>query len=170
MPRVMPLRFAQGDSKETFMSWTTPPRRASAAFLLCAAALASAACSQKTSALTPAQQQRLESEGILRRADDLIFRYTHDAGRRDAGWEDRKASIIVTKQSVIIHKNEKLGLEITARTRRFLQVRRDGNRVRISAGGGKSAESWSFIPPDDPAGWADDIRAVVNAAGRNRRN
>ena len=153
------------------MPRTTLPRRASGALLLvCAAALASAACSQKTGALTPAQQQRLESEGILRRADDLIFRYTHDAGRRDAGWEDRKASIIVTKQSVIIHKNEKLGLEITARTRRFLQVRRDGDRVRISAGGGKSAESWSFIPPDDAAGWADDIRAVVNAAGRNRRN
>ena len=119
------------------------------------------ACQEKTGALTAAQQQRLDSEGIVRRADDLMFRYTHDAGRRDAGWEDRKASIIVTKQSVIIHKNEKLGLEITPRTRRFVQVRRDGDRVRISAGGGESAESWSFVPPDDPAGWADDIRAVV---------
>ena len=152
------------------MLWTTLRRRALAAFLLCVTALGSSACSQKTGALTPTQQHRVESEGILRRADDLIFRYTHDAGRRDAGWEDRKASIIVTKQSVIIHKNEKLGLEITARTRRFLQVRRDGDRVRISAGGGKSAESWSFIPPDDAAGWADDIRAVVNATGRKRRN
>ena len=72
----------------------------------------------------------------MRRADDLTFRYTHDAGRRDAGWEERRASIIVTRQSVIIHKNEKLGLEITPRTRRFVQVRRDGDRVRISAGGG----------------------------------
>ena len=129
-----------------------------------------AGCQEKTGALTPAQQQRLESESIVRRADDLIFRYTHDAGRRDAGWEDREASIIVTKQSVIIHKNEKLGLEITARTRRFLQVRRDGDRVRISAGGGKSAESWSFMPPDDAAGWADDIRAVAKVAGANTRN
>jgi len=120
-----------------------------------------AGCSEKTGALTPSQQQRLESEGIVRRADDLMFRYTHDAGRRDAGWEDRKASIIVTKQSVIIHKNEKLGLEITPRTRRFVQLRRDGNRVRISAGGGQSAESWSFTPPDDAAGWAGDIRVVI---------
>ena len=123
-----------------------------------------AGCSEKTGALTPSQQQRLESEGIVRRADDLMFRYTHDAGRRDAGWEDRKASIIVTKQSVIIHKNEKLGLEITPRTRRFVQLRRDGNRVRISAGGGQSAERWSFTPPDDAEGWAEDIRAVIRQA------
>ena len=120
-------------------------------------------CGEKTGALTAAQEERLQSEGLVRRADDLVFRYTHDAGRRDAGWEDRKASILVTRQSVIIHKNEKLGLEITSRTRRYVQVRRDGDRVRISAGGGKSAESWSFVPPDDPAGWADDIRAVIKA-------
>jgi hypothetical protein len=123
-------------------------------------------CIEKTGELTPAQQQRLESEGVVRRADDLMFRYTHDVGRRNAGWEDRKASITVTKQSVIIHKNEKLGLEVTPRTRRYVAVRRDGNRVRISAGGGKSAESWSFVPPDDPAGWADDIRAVIKQAAR----
>ena len=119
------------------------------------------ACQEKTGALTPSEQQRIEAEGVVRRADDLLFRYTYDAGRRDAGWEDRKASIIVTKQSVIIHKNEKLGLEITARTRRYVSVRRDGNRVRISFGGGGSAESWSFVPPNDPAGWAADIRNVV---------
>ena len=137
-------------------------RHASAGFLLaCAAALALAACGEKTGALTAAQQQRLDSEGIVRRADDLIFRYTHDAGSRDAGWEDRKASIIVTGQSVIIHKNEKLGLEINPRTRRAVQVRRDGARVRISAGGGRSAESWSFVPPDDAAGWTEDIRKVL---------
>jgi hypothetical protein len=124
------------------------------------------ACQQKTGNLTASEQQRIDSEGLLRRADDLIFRYTHDAGTRDAGWEDRKASIIVTRQSVIIHKNEKLGLEITPRTRRYVAVRRDGNRVRISAGGGKSAESWSFVPPDDAAGWANDIRAVLRQAGQ----
>jgi hypothetical protein len=122
------------------------------------------ACQEKTGALTPSEQQRIDSEGLVRRADDLIFRYTHDAGRRDAGWEDRKASIIVTKQSVIIHKNEKLGLELTPRTRRYVSVRRDGSRIRISAGGGGSAESWSFVPPDDPAGWAEDIRSVVRQA------
>lgn len=119
------------------------------------------ACHEKTGALTAEQRARFESEGIVRRADDLTFRYTHDAGRRDAGWEDRRASIIVTKQRVIIHKNEKLGLELTPRTRRYVQVRRDGSRVRVSAGAGASAESWSFVPPDDPAGWATDIRAVI---------
>ena len=125
------------------------------------------ACQEKTGALTAEQRSRLESEGIVRRADDLTFRYTHDAGRRDARWEDRRASIIVTKQSVIIHKNAKLGLEVAPRTRRFVQVRRDGSRVRISAGGGASAESWSFVPPEDPAGWADDIRRVVKEATTN---
>ena len=123
--------------------------------------LTAGACREKTGALTTSQQQRLDSEGIVRRADDLMFRYTHDAGRQDAGWEDRRASIIVTKQSVIIHKNEKLGLELTPRSRRYVQVRREGDRVRISAGGGAASESWSFVPPNDPAGWADDIRVVV---------
>jgi hypothetical protein len=126
--------------------------------------LALSGCVEKTGAITPEQQKRLDAEGIVRRADDQMFRYTHGSGTRDAGWEDRKASIIVTHQSVIIHKNEKLGLEITSRTRRFVQVRRDGNRVRISAGGGQSAESWSFVPPDDAAGWAEDIRVVVKLA------
>jgi hypothetical protein len=124
-------------------------------------ALALGGCAEKTGAITPEQQKRLDAEGVVRRADDQIFRYTHGSGTRDAGWEERKASIIVTKQSVIIYKNGKLGLEINARTRRFVEVRRDGNRVRISAGGGQSSESWSFVSPDDAPGWADDIRAVV---------
>ena len=145
------------------MRWEPTVRQLSR-LLLPFALVATTACQEKTGAITPAQQQRLDAEGgIVRRADDLIFRYTHGAGTRDAGWEDRRASIIVTKQSVIIHKNEKLGLEITPRTRRFVEVRRDGQRVRISAGGGGSAESWSFVPPDDAAGWARDIRAVVKA-------
>jgi hypothetical protein len=143
-----------------------PLRRFSLVLGLFAVAGLAGGCQEKTGNLTPSEQQRIDSEGLVRRADDLIFRYTHDAGTRDAGWEDRKASIIVTKQSVIIHKNEKLGLEVTPRTRRYVAVRRDGNRVRISAGGGMSAESWSFVPPDDPAGWADDIRAVIKQAAR----
>jgi hypothetical protein len=126
-----------------------------------ALALALAGCQEKTGALTPDEQARLDREVVVRRADDQVFRYSHGAGTRSSGWEDRKASIIVTRQSVIIHKNEKLGLEITSHTRRFVQVRREGNRVRISAGGGQSAESWSFVPPGDAAGWAEDIRAVV---------
>src|ERR1051325_11610701 len=102
--------------------------RWSIAVTVAALCLGGTACPEKKGGLTAAQQQRLDSEGIVRRADDLMFRYTHDAGRRDAGWEDRRASIIVTKQSVIIHKNQKLGLEITPRTRRYVSVRRDGNR------------------------------------------
>jgi hypothetical protein len=150
------------------MRWK-PPSSRMALILLASVATGATACQEKTGAITPGQQQRLDAEGgIVRRADDLIFRYTHDVGRRDAGWEDRKASIIVTKQSVIIHKNEKLGLEINPRTRRFVQVRRDGDRVRISAGGGASAESWSFVPPDDAAGWANDIRAVVKGTTGER--
>jgi hypothetical protein len=124
--------------------------------------LALTQCNQTTGRLTAEQEQRLQAEGVVRRADDLVFRYTHGAGTRTAGWEDRKASIIVTKQRVIIHKNEKLGLDLSPRTRRFAQVRRDGDRVRISAGGGQSAESWSFVPPGDPSGWARDIRTVVS--------
>jgi hypothetical protein len=150
------------------MSWK-PTLKQSSRLLLACALVAATACQEKTGALTPEQQQRLDAEGIVRRADDLIFRYTHDAGTREAGWEERRASIIVTRQSVIIHKNEKLGLEITPRTRRFVQVRRDGQRVRISAGGGGSAESWSFVPPDDAAGWAEDIRAVVKGTGGERK-
>ncbi len=125
------------------------------------AALVLGACDRTTGNLTAVQRHRLTVEGLVRRADDLVFRYSHDTGRRNAGWEDRKASILVTRTSVIIHKNEKLGLEINSRTRRFVQVQRDGSRIRISAGGGQSAESWSFVPPDDPAGWATDIRAVI---------
>ena len=151
------------------MRWKPPSSRMALILLLASVATGATACQEKTGAITPGQQQRLDAEGgIVRRADDLIFRYTHDVGRRDAGWEDRKASIIVTKQSMIIHKNEKLGLEINPRTRRFVQVRRDGDRVRISAGGGASAESWSFVPPDDAAGWANDIRAVVKGTTGER--
>jgi hypothetical protein len=134
--------------------------RAAVALVLAATALCSA-CQRTTGALTADQKRRFESEGIVRRADDLTFRYTHDPGRREAAWEDRRASIIVTRNSVFIHKNEKPGLEITSRTRRSAQVRRDQERVRISTGGGGSAESWSFVPPDDPAGWAEDMRAVI---------
>jgi hypothetical protein len=151
------------------MQWTRPARYAAGLAVLACGAMPVVGCREKTGALTAAQQHRLDSEGVVRRADDLVFRYTHDAGRRDAGWEDRRASVIVTKRSVIIHKNEKLGLEITPGTRRFVEIRRDGDRVRISAGGGKSAESWSFVPPDDAAGWANDIRAVIKAGRTGSR-
>jgi hypothetical protein len=66
------------------MRWTTM-------LVTTSTVLAGLGCSEKTGVLTPAQQQRIDSEGLVRRADDLVFRFTHDAGRRGVGWEDRKA-------------------------------------------------------------------------------
>lgn len=122
------------------------------------------ACSGDTSRLAPEQEARFSAEGQLHRADNVWFRYTHDAGTRSAGWEDRRGSIIVTRQTVLIHKNEKIGIEITPASRRFYDVARDGDRVRIGAGSGKSREVWSFTPPDDAEGWVRDIRAVIRLA------
>lgn len=130
------------------------------AFLLFCVAV-SGGCNQTTSKLSPAAEQRFAAEGIVRRGDDLDFRYTHDVGRRDTRWENRRASIVVTKQSVLIHKNEKVGLDITPATRRYVDVARDGNRVRINAGSGRSGEVWSFVPESDAPGWTEAIRAVI---------
>ena len=120
-----------------------------------------AACREETGRLGPERDARFAAESLLHRADDLEFRYTQGGGRRGGRWEGRLASIIVTRQSVFIHKNEKVGLELTPRTRREIEVHRDGERIRITAGSSRSAESWSFVPPDDAEGWARDIRAVV---------
>ncbi|TMQ52543.1 MAG: hypothetical protein E6K74_12225 [Candidatus Eisenbacteria bacterium] len=46
------------------------------------------ACSQDTSRLTPEQEARFQKEGVLRRADNIVFHYTRASnGRRrlDAG-------------------------------------------------------------------------------------
>ena len=120
-------------------------------------------CQESTGRLSPDQETRFAAEGLIRRADDIEFRYTAGGGRRGGRWEERVASIVVTGQSVYIHKNEKLGLELTPRSRRAVEVRRDGARIRITTGSGRSAESWSFAPPDDAEGWARDIRSVVNS-------
>lgn len=123
-----------------------------------------AGCNSTTSKLSPAAEQQFAAEGITRRADDLTFRYTHDTGSRESGWENRRASIIVTRQSLLIHKNDRVGLEITQRTRRYVDVERAGGRIRIHAGSGRSQELWSFEPPSDAPGWAADIRAVAKAS------
>jgi len=120
-----------------------------------------AGCREHSGALTPAERERFAAEGLRRQADDLVFRYTDHPGRRDARWEDRLASIVVTGATVLVHKNEKVGVEITPRTRRWAAVERSGPRVRIRIGQGRTEELWSFVPPDDPSGWADDIRAVI---------
>jgi hypothetical protein len=126
-------------------------------------------CDTSTSKLSAAQAARFQSEGIKRQADNVVFRYTRDPGGRDERREDRRASIIVTGATVLIHKNEKLGIEITPRARRDLAVERSGSRIRIRSGRGRSEEIWSFEPPDDAAGWAADIRNVMNATIGVRR-
>jgi len=57
-----------------------------------------------------------------------------------------------------------VGVEITPDSRRDYEVHRDGQRVRIRAGSGKSAETWSFTPDDDAEAWTQDIRAVIRAS------
>ncbi|MFN2604170.1 MAG: hypothetical protein ABR582_15630 [Gemmatimonadaceae bacterium] len=133
------------------------------------AILACAGCNRTTNKLSPAAEQQFASEGIVRRGDDLDFRYTHDVGRRGTSWENRRASIIVTKQSLLIHKNEKVGLQISPASRRYADVARDGARIRIHAGSGQSQEVWSFQPESDAAGWTEAIRAVIrNSAAGSR--
>lgn len=116
-----------------------------------------------TGALTGAQETRFDKEGMLRRADDLDFRYTSDPRGRNERWEDRRASIVVTRSTVLIHKNAKVGLEIIPTARRELSVERSADRIRIHSGRGKSEEVWSFIPPSDAPGWTDDIRSVIKS-------
>lgn len=129
---------------------------------LAATAVLPAACgNQSTSQLAPDLEQRFAAEGITRRGSDLTFRFTRGAGRRSERWENRRASIIVTGSTVFIHKNEKVGLEITPTTQKAVGVERSGSRVRIRAGSGQAEEIWSFEPPDDAAGWTTNIRAVI---------
>ncbi|HEU4940289.1 MAG TPA: hypothetical protein VFT97_01600 [Candidatus Eisenbacteria bacterium] len=123
-------------------------------------ALAVAGCSSDTSRLDPERTRRFQAEGIVRHAENIVFRYTEGAGTRESSWEDRAGSIVVTRQTVLIHKNEKIGLEVTSRTRKVVGIERRGQRVRIRVGRGRSAEIWSFVPPDDAEGWARDLRAV----------
>jgi hypothetical protein len=66
---------------------------------------------------------------------------------------------------VYLHKNEKVGFEITPRSPRAFKVEREGERVRIRVGSGASEELWSFVPPEgDAPGWTTDIRAVIRLA------
>lgn len=121
-------------------------------------------CGERSTArLAPDIESRLSAEGIVHRADDLVFRYTYGAGRSNAGWEDRRASIVVTRRSVLIHKNAKVGIDIRPGHADRYSVERSSNRVRIRSGAGRSAEIWSFEPPGDAAGWTADIRSAIRA-------
>jgi hypothetical protein len=76
-------------------------RRLAPRALVLAAVLA--ACQAGTGQLPPERERRIAQGGVVRRAENQTFRYTHDAGGRDAGWEERRASIIVTHSSLLIH-------------------------------------------------------------------
>jgi hypothetical protein len=129
------------------------------------AVVLAAGCARETGRLTPEMARRVESEGVVHRADNLKFRRSHDVGRYDAGWREGVASIIVTRESVLIHRNDQVFLEINPRSRRFLQVRRERERIRIRSGSGGSSEVWSFEPPDSADAWAKDIRALIRDRG-----
>ncbi|MDQ3118153.1 MAG: hypothetical protein M3Q89_01065 [Verrucomicrobiota bacterium] len=62
---------------------------------------------QKTGKLSPDLTARFEKEGIVHRADDLTFRRTFVEGERDGSWDERRASIVVTPESVYLHVNGK---------------------------------------------------------------
>lgn len=121
-------------------------------------------CEQKTGELSPELQTRFEKEGIAHRADDLTFRRTKVGGQRDSGWSEKRASIIVTRESVFLHVNGKPLVEITPRSTGYYEVHRDHDRIALAAGSGKSALSWSFRPPEDANSWTLDIRAVIKNA------
>jgi hypothetical protein len=138
--------------------------------LVGAVGLILAACQERTGTLSPTQETRLAEEGIVRHAEDLVFRFTRNPGTRREVREDRLASVVVTNKTVLIHKNAKVGVEITPRSRRFYVVERDRDRVRLRSGEGRSEEVWSFVPPDDAPGWVSDIRAVIrSSAGASDR-
>lgn len=125
--------------------------------------LLAAGCATETGRLDADQEQRLAAEGIVRRANNLVFHHTRGAGAR---WDDRRASIVVTRSTLLIHRNGEVEFLYGPTARRFCEIHRDHERVRISAGSGRSAEVWSFQPPDDAQGWAVDLRATVRSRGR----
>lgn len=151
-------RYAPGPSGKAGMRWA-------AAWALGLAALAApVGCARDTSALTPEWRGRFETEGIVRRADNVVVRHTRLAGPYDKGYKDRLASIIVTRGTILIHQNERVLLEVTPRTRRLIEIKRQGSRVRIRAVGQRVAETLSFEPKEDAAGWAAEMRKVVKLA------
>ena len=139
--------------------------RATKASFLAALALLGSSCNHDTSKLSPELTRRFAAEGIRYRADNTVFRFSHDVGTSSAGWENRAASIIVIGKTVYVHKNEKVGIEITPTAAGRYEVHRDHDRVRISGGSGASRETWSFTPPSDAPGWTDAIREVIKSKG-----
>lgn len=127
-------------------------------------ALLTVGCQRTTGKLSPDLQARFEKEGITHRADDVYFRQTSVGDAGDGSWNERRASIVVTNESVFLHVNGKSLVAITPRSTGRYEVSRDRDRISLRAGGGKSAFSWSFRPPEDAAKWAADMRAVIKSA------
>ena len=143
--------------------------RGIAAGLLVALVATAPSCSRTTGNLAPSLLSELESEGIVHRQDDVWVRYTHGMGTYRGGWEEHRVSIVVTGARILIHRNERVILEITPRSTGRYAVRRTGDRLSLRAGEGRSARSWSFHPAVDPEAWAKDMRAVIQkteGAGR----
>jgi hypothetical protein len=118
------------------------------------------ACSRSTGALSPALLTELKGEGIRHRQDDLWVRYTHGTGA-GGGWEEHRVSIVVTGARILIHRNDQVILEVTSSSGGRYSVRREGDRVSLRSGDGRTARSWAFHPVDDPDAWAKDMRAVI---------
>ena len=117
-------------------------------------------CAEETGRLTADQEQRLAAETIVRRANNLMFRHTRGAGAR---WEDLRASIVVTRGTILIHRNGEIEFLLKPSSRRSCEVHLDHNRIRINAGRGESAEVWSFQAPDDAPAWVADIMSTIRA-------
>jgi hypothetical protein len=125
-----------------------------------------AACNRTTGTLSEENQKRFEAEGVLHKAVDVVFRRTKPGDGSRTRWDDGDASIVVTRQSVVIHSGDRFLLEITPRSTGEYKVSREKDRVTIQGGRGQSRVSWSFRPPDDAEAWTEDVRAVIrNAAG-----
>jgi len=111
------------------MHWIRQSGAGRALLLACAI---TTGCHEKTGGLTPAHSSAWSPRNrpSRRRPDLPLHPRRRPPGR---GWEDRKASIIVTKQSVIITRIR----SSASRSRRGRGVRggaAGSDRVRISAG------------------------------------
>jgi hypothetical protein len=135
-----------------------------------AAVLGLAGCRPDSSRLTTEWERRFATEGRLRHAPNVIVRHTREVGPYGNEYRDRVASVVITKGTVLIHQNDRALLELTARTRRHVRVVRDRDRIRISVDGKRVTEVFSFRPPEDAAGWVEDVRAVSRLAGRAARS
>ena len=125
-----------------------------------ALALALAGCTPGTSNMPAAMRQGVEAQGIVRHEDNARIRYTRGVIRRQ--WDEGVASIVLTREGLLIHKNDRVLLEITKLNRGRYRVHRDHDRVAVGSALPTSRTSWSWRPRDgDAEGWAHDVRATL---------